>query len=748
MTRLLDPRLHALLALTLLTLTSSACGGCGDDASGPASGSGDNATSNNGTGDMQGGGGNNASSGDMGPALPSPAYIVIDVDPVRPTYAFDDTVTLTATLFDTDDQPFEVQDITWEHAPSGAAIADATNATSWTFSREGEVIFKACSMAASEICAERAFIVDLAPPQITITEPLPGQEISGEQTSEIIVRGTVTDGSNAAQAFLNGQPLSLDASGAFEARLAPSFGVNHIKAVATDDRQLRTSSAELDVLFAETFHPTLTDGTSGVQFEDGLLLHLGQRFFDDRARPITSMDGAVTTRDIADILLLLIERIDLTSLVPNPISDSASFQLSLDDVRLIDPEVAVHVTEQGIELFLSVPTLEIDTQGLLNIEGANLNLEGTVFATVSILASIAIDKPSADEPFLVEVSNLDVAIEQASSDFVSDEADAVFTLAESALRLQLESVITDTLDESFIQAVPELLQDTLNGLETSLADQTFTLDPMLGSGPIDIRFAGKMPSTTKDPRRAISLPIDATLAAQSMPTKTSLGVAMSTPFTPFDVELVEQGRVQIALRLALINGLLHGLWNANFLEIQATEILPPDLTALVKEARISAKLPPLLRPPLKGEGYDLMLEIGQMQLELRTALGDQLVTYGVLLRAGVDLSLEQNQLSLTISEDPEVIIWIIGTEDGRPATLDAEQLTVLFEDVLWPQITESLGEGLALPLPALDISNLGGFAPSLSDLTLQFQEVRELEVRDGFLILQANLEGELPAPMP
>ncbi len=731
-----------LLRMTLCTslVWLTACGGCGDDQTGTGT------SSNTGNQDMgqgtspDGGGGGGGGDTDMAIAPPAGAvYVVVEATPIKTLHRPGDEVTLVATAYDQDDQPRADEALTWRVSPEGSATQGAEG--KWMLVGEGEIMFEACLDSNPETCGSQVLLSDQSPPAIMLLEPSPGQEIDGQQQPTITVRGIATD---ATGVFVNGQPMELDPEGNFSTTLTPTFGINHIKAVATDDRQRRTGDAELDVLYGEAFYETLGDGTSGTRFEDGLLLHLGQRFFDDNSTPMALPDGTTITEDLADILSLLLKEIDLLSLVPNPIASGDELTLSIERIDLGPTTINLRVVEEGLELYLSAPNLEVDTTGFLEIEGARLGLDGGISAGISVLATISIDKLDADTPFVVEVDALDVAIENATSDFEDEQADAVFTLAESALRLQLEHVITDTLKDSFIDALPELLGGALNGLEDALSGQTFPLDAMLGNSPVDVTFAGAVQNAQKDPRRAITIDIDATLKAEAAPTKTSLGVAMMQAYEPYRVDLIEQGRIQIALRLGLINGLLHGLWNANFLEIDASSILPDDLKGVVKEARISAQLPPLVRPPARGEPHDLFLELGQLELELRTALGDQLVTYGVNLGAGVDLSLEDNELRLTISEDPEVTIWVIDTADGKPATLGPDELGGLFRDLLWPQLTSSLGEGLSLPLPVLDLSQLGEFAPTLNAFELSFEQLESIDVRDGFLVIHANLAGKLP----
>ena len=726
-----------------LSLTTTACSGCGDDAATPAD---TNAVSADSGGDMS------SNPGDLVSTAPELSYVALDVDPTRVVHLPGARVTITATAFDQRDEALLQQPaFAWSVSPEGAATREAATG-SWTLEREGAVTLSACAgEGGATRCAEARLNVDAAPPALMILEPSPGEEIDGAISSAIAVRGVVTDSNRIEGVFVNGQAVTPEADGTFSAEVAPHFGVNHIRAVALDGRRRESATVELDVLFGESFHPALAadSGLSGARFEDGLAIHLGQRFFDDQSRLMTTPEGAERTDDLADVLALLLEELDLLALLPNPVVSSSALTLSVERIALNAAQIELDITDQGLELYLAAPGLEVDTLGALDIEGTALDLSGGITASVSILASIAIDKSSAEAPFVVEVSRLDVAIEEASPSFNDPQADAIFTLAESALRLQLEGAITEALSASFIDAVPQLLATALNGLEETIREQDLSFEAPFSPEPIAILFSGEIDEVMSQRRRALILEVDASLAARGAPSYDSLGVAMTTPEGALSAaEWLERGRAQIALRLGLINGLLHGLWNTGLLELDATTLLPPDLSGLIKEARLKAKLAPVIKPASQGAPHDLVLEIGQLELELRTSLSDQLVTYGVSLGAGVDLDVIEGALTLEIAEEPELAIWVIEVEGGGVATLGAEELEGLFRTALWPQLTESLKESLALKLPTLELEQLGAYAPRLSDLTLSFEQIDRVEVRSGFILIHAQLAGELPPPTP
>jgi len=744
--------MHTLRLLLFIGLTTQvACAGCRDEPSGPPQTPSNNATDMSGGGDM----GMEGDQGDVDmtdPDVPPPAYagyVVVEADPIDPLYQTGDELTLTATLFDTNREAVADAAFDWKVDPAGAAELGEDN--TWTITAQGEVVFEACSMMldfdGAPVCDTQRIIVDDAPPQLELTSPQPGEEIDGAIQQRIVVAGRATDENGELTVFVNGLPVNLDGQGNFSTEISPEFGVNHVEVVASDGLNRSDTTKELDVLWAPAWEPGIQqEMISGTEFEDGLLLHLGRRFFDDGRPPVTNMEGASFTEDLADILTLLIRYIDLTSLVPNPVVDSGEISLSISNFSLGRPIIEIGVTEEGISLYLSADNLTIDTVGQLTISDKTLDLTGTISAGIGILAEISIEKDGLGQPFIVEVSELDVAIERADSNFVDPEANAIFELAQSALRLQIEAVLIGALRDSFIDTIPTLLSDALNGIESALSGQSFPLEPGFVD-PIDITFSGRIEELEKNPRQSIEMRLRTSLVAATETKNPSLGTPMMQPFKSGSIPLLQTSRVQIALRLALINGLLHGLWDAGLLDIDATDLLPEDLTSLVEEATVRATLPPVAVPPTKGEPYDLFLQIGQLELILKSPLTGQTVTYGVNLSAGVNVGVTDNELAVTIAEEPIVQIWVIETDDGKSARLQPAQLEGLFRNQLWPELTGALGEGLGLPLPALDIPQLGEYAPELANFTLSFDQTGPIVVRDGFVIVESRLRGTLPAPM-
>ncbi len=341
--------LSAALIASLILTTSW---GCGDDESPPQIDPNDNnVTNNNGT--------NNVTEPEPDPV---PFLLLASVTPPSSVYEPGYAIGTEVTVLDQLGDPLEGLEIDWSvDVPAAAALDDEA---AWTFIQEGRFTLTACTalpgLDGEPVCDSVSVLIDAGPPTIEITSPLPGTELSGEDSDTITVEGFVRDSHGDVQAWLNGAPLTLGDDGAFRASFSPRFGVEHVSVIASDGLYEVPSSSELDVLWAPAYYPTNESTTeASVDFADGIILNLGQNFFDDGIKPITSPEGAVFTEDLSDVLLVVLRNLELGALVTNPVLDSGDLQLDLENLTMGDPRLRIEITEEGLELFLSTPNLSL-----------------------------------------------------------------------------------------------------------------------------------------------------------------------------------------------------------------------------------------------------------------------------------------------------------------------------------------------------------------------------------------------------
>ncbi|WP_283809669.1 hypothetical protein [Lujinxingia vulgaris] len=730
MRRSLSTILFALLPLALGSLTLTACGAD----SGPDS-TGQNTDVETDAGDET----------DVEPEpepadWEAPAEVRVSLTPARQAYAVDSRITPAATVYDGLNRRISPP-VRWLVTPAELVEKDGDE-DRWFLRGEGPVTFKACVDLddGEAVCGSRIAMVDSGPPTITLESPLPGAQLLASEHPTIEVSGQVSDPNPIVSVHVNGKEVDLDAEGRFSETFEPQLGLNAVYVTAFDGLHEREGYAEANFIWAPAYHPTDADGA--VTLEEGLILNLGQNFFDD-GQPLEVLSEAqVATNDLADILYLVLRHIDLTSQLPDPVVDSSALTLRILDVAVNEPRVEIDVTDEGLQLFAQIPNLVATTAGGLELNDQSLSLDGELSASLAIFAEISVAKTSAEAPFEVELERFELALEQATPNFVSPEVNAVFELADSALRTSLESIILESVNLSFIDTLPELLLDVFTSLEGAISQQSFELDLGMGE-PVALDFSGQISQLAPVYREGLDGIVRAHLSTGVEPLfANSPGVPLlSAPSSA--LPYFQSSRLQIGLNTALVNGIFHSLWNAGLLTMDISEMIPAPFNTLVQAAQIDGKLPPLVAPPQNGEPYDLMIYLGQLEIEMTWP--DRVDRFGARISVGANMGLSGGEIGITLAEEPDIHMWLIESSMGEPQ-LTADMLEELMYDQLWPEIEGAFGEGLSFAVPAPDLGALGEFSPALADLQLTLQQSQPLATRQGFLMVDANFRGELWLP--
>jgi hypothetical protein len=669
---------------------------------------------------------------------PTAAAISVAVEPARAVYRTGQPIALTATVTAADGTVLDDAVVGFTPTPVAAARAGGAPGE-YTLEAAGRISFVGCVGAPerARLCDEVSLVVDDGAPVLELVAPTPGAELGGGGSTAIRVAGSVADARDVA-VFVNGQPVELDALGRFEADVTPSFGSNHLEVVASDGLS-EPSALELDVLWADAYLPaTDADGRPAASFDDGISLQLAQRFFDDET-PLDLTAAPLATRDLADVLELVLANADLTRALPDPVVDAGpTFFLRVPAVRVADVRATLDVTDTGAELFVRLGTVEVDTEGGLELADVSLDLAGGIAASVSAFARLSIGKDEPEGAVAARLDELSVAVESAEGRFASADANAVFLLAEGALRATLERELRNAFADTLASALPAVLTDALGALDTALRDQSIDLDtdilPRLTIG-LDARVAALTTDFRRDLTATLRAKVDVDAVGQF---PASRGAPQLT--APSEA-LFRSPPVQLAARLDLLNALLHGLWNAQLLAIDATSILPDSLSSVVDLALVDGQLPPVLRPPRASSAFDLVLDLGQLELEL-TSFGE-ITRFGVTIEAGVNVDVADGRIALAIAQTPTVHAWMIETESERPR-IDADALEDLLIRFVWAELRGALADGLSLELPALEVGALGELAPALEGFRLQYEMNERVDVRAGYLVFDVGVVGRLP----
>lgn len=677
-----------------------------------------------------------------GPSEPVPASISVSAEPSRLYYHTDQPVIVRAEVLDLLGEEIEDVEVRWSVDPASGVSSetplDDPRAVEYVLAAAGDVTFTGCigDPEVDELCGSITLRVDDGMPSLEVESPLPGAEL--DDPAGIVVRGSVADG-GVVMVYANGMAAPVDEMGRFELALAPQLGVNHLVVVASDGIT-EPSQVEMDVLWAPAYTPALgDDGQPSLTFDDGLALWLGQGFFDDE---VPYDPSAATTRDLADLVELVVSSLDVSGLVPDPVVDSPpNFLLRVTGVELGAPHAEIDVTDDGADVFIRIGELRATTEGYLVVEDTSLPLTGTVTASVVAYAHLIVTKESEEMPLEVTVADdgFTVGIESAEGMFVSEETAAVFRLASGVLRTTLEDAFSDAVRSTIESSVPALLRDALNSVDGALADRTIPLavEPF---PPITIEIDGRIRTIESVFRREMLATMRTTVGTDTLSVHPeSRGVVRwdTAAMTP---DFFLGGSMALGVRMSLLNGLLHGLWSSGLLSIDVTPLLPEGVSGLVSEVRLNGRLPPILRPPRAGETDELVLSLGQLELDM-IFMGEP-VRFAITLDAGVAISVEDNRIALSIAETPRLTIWAL-IRPSNERLLTEETMEAILLD-LWPDLRASVQDGLAFDLPLPGLGDLGGLAPSLSTFTLTLESTAPIRPRGDVLVLDAALVGSFP----
>ncbi len=657
------------------------------------------------------------------------AGVAVHLDPSLAFYPVTSQVSLTATV--TDGSGAELHDalVTWRADPADAATA-TNDSGGFTLNKVGNVTFTACAADNATVCGSARIEVSPGAPILVLTTPQPGAELGGDGKATFPVEGKITTG-RTTNVLVNGVRTTVGPDGSFKTDVAASFGVNHLVVSADNglDPEVRD---EFDVVFGAGYAPGVNAlGAPAFTAPDALVLDLGQRFFDDGTAVPLNAPHPVTLPDMADVVARIVAGMDVKSKLPSPLIASNGVNLTVTSATMTDVTVETEIAADGLDLFVRVGKLSLGTTGSLDLAGSPVNLNGGVDASLSAYAHAKISKASPTDPVVVTVGTFDVALETATGKFVDPQANAVFALAASYLRTTVEQMVKSALSGALQGSIPDALKSVFDSLDTALSNKSFNID----SAPlpkVTLTLDGRLNAIASTPfesmRAKLSIAAHTDHGAAAHPK--SRGIALVDTFTAD--ALFASPRSQLSVRLSLLNGLLHNLWNSGLLEIPKSDSIPLS---------VSGQLPPVVRLPRDGETDDLVVSLGE--LEMIPGGDENNGRLGVLLEAGVSIELADDTLHLKLADKPVVTVWTIKPPPGD--TLFTPQVIKdILTNGLWPKLRDGITSGLAIKLPLPALGSVASVAPSLSGLTLKTGLNRRVAYRNGFVVLDAKIEGALP----
>jgi hypothetical protein len=448
--------------------------------------------------------------------------------------------------------------------------------------------------------------------------------------------------------------------------------------------------------------------------------------------------------DIGGLLEFVLRRLDVASLLSNPVVDEDVVQLSVDGVDTSGAIIDITVTETGVEVFASFPEVIVDTRGSLVLLDEALSLDGSLSAWLSAIVTLEVSKERGGT-LEVALDRFEVALENIEPEFASEEANALFALVEGALFASVESLLVDEVAAALVDEIPRLFLSLFESIDASLTGQRIPLDLGLGA-PLVLELDAGLATLAAQQRDHLLASVDVRVGVDAAPLYPDTRGSLRSQAVVGPAPLFSFSRLQIAVVEGLLNGLLHTLWNAGLLELDVTEQLPAGIAVLVESVTASGKLPPVLTPVRAGRaGFAFELSLGQLELLLQRGVLQERI--GATIRVGAGLRVEAGAILVDVQETPEIDLWLI-ERVGEPIFEDVAALEALVASAIWPLLLEDLSASLVIELPALDVGALADVAAGVSSITMELALDQPVEVREGTIVVDGAFDAVVQLETP
>jgi hypothetical protein len=665
---------------------------------------------------------------------PLNGWVEVTLAPRRNLYRIGDDIMAEAAVFDRFGEARDAP-VVWSLDPPTIGSVTADGRVNPTGEGQGYVV--ACTEL---VCGRAGFFVDDAPPVVAIRSPEKNARLEGFAGRLLMVEGWAVDSRGVAQVQVNGQTVGLDDEGAFNVEVPLEFGINRVLVTANDGVRPPTHAVRY-ALWAPRW---LERDAAGLEVPGIMSLRLDQSLLDaDADIEVPDAAGRVEVNELAAFMRLVIGLIDGTRLLDDPqISNTETINLRIDAVRFGEPEIDVAFNAQGLEVFLRLPELSVQTDGQLYIQGEPLSLEGRIGGSIVGYAqtSIALSPEGRLQMGRVDTG---VAVESVTGEYAEPAVEALLNALGSQLNSLIRDALEDAIEDLIAEALPEAVQGVLDGVLDSLERLPLTIDSGI-EGVAPARLALEMrPARLQLARRSlVGIELDGRIVQENDP----LVLLHPDPGVP-ELSEAEQRYVRgaglgISARLALINGLLHAVWRAGVLRFRPP--LPAQFAGLLGEVEIDTEIPPIVGPAPSDFELPLMVDL-VLRLTMQPAGITEPHVFSVRLRAGLGLTIQAGRFGMTLAETPRIEAVLVERGDDRDPPVTADALAGLIESVVWPDVQSALASGLDLNLTPVEvpIDDFAGFAPRLARLSAGPIFTDEPELQNGRITLQGALEVQL-----
>jgi len=585
-------------------------------------------------------------------------------------------------------------------------------------------------------CLFTALTTKACRPSIVIYYPPRGATIDGDPV--VVVTGAVTSKAGTISEFtINDEVVGVGDGSTFSYPMTSAQGMNLIVATATDSAGGVYRTAPSYYFSTKWYQPDVSDPSAGM-VPDGIMAFLGPEVWDD--------NDTSDVDDLATIMTLYLEGLDLSALISNPVTTGTqgwcSYTVNVSNMTYGQSEVDLVPIDGGLHMLITIPDfsadIAVDMSGFLCPDVAGEATATSITIDANVLIAMVNDELTAEMvDTAVTVNGLDIQLGGLWGFLLNWLIDFFEAQFASQLEAQFEAQLG--------AIIPATIVDALSSLAL---DQNIPVAPFLGGGdPIMLQLKTELNSADFKSDGA-ALGLRATVVVPKANSHTplgSIGRAACLGAQPGSFSFPKIGQLELALHDDFFNQLPFGMYWGGLFEM---DVAPADLGVDLGgfgltdvNLHVDFLLPTILTS-CTADGQQV-LQIGDMRIDGTMAMAG--VPVEMTIYASVEVAADivaidgggQKELSVALGEVR--IMEVEVTEISGPLA-GAEQILVgIIEENLVGGLLDSFSAGAlgSFPIPSIDLSGFDPSIPPGSGITLDLQQLLRVF---GYTVLSGNVQ--------
>lgn len=519
----------------------------------------------------------------------SPAEVSIALFPDRPSYRVGSVVEVVAQVTDEFGNPVPGAPLEFISAPELPTFG----AGRFRLAAEGRydvgVQVLGETYEGRDLSASRRILVDFGGPGIACERPEDGEFVVRPQGGHD-VSGTVADIEGVASVEVDGRPADFDGDGNWRADVEVRWGLNVHDVIASDGDD--ATSTFCAYYAAEEF----VDDDAPMR--DAVMLRLGQGALDDGRPdvPLTSL-GDVLRRVVNS--QGLIDTVDEAARSQNPIVPSEChvrvlgaclFRLGVEytGIDIGGPnDITLTVVDGGLRARAVIRELNVRAQ----MNGTLSNRAGLRAEHITIDLTFDVGLRFDGQPDIRLRSLNEVGVGDLDANF-SGLLGFVFELVFELFEGLVRDTIVDAIRDFLVDNIDGVLTDLLGNVDLGDLSQGFDVPSLTGGAPVPLTVTVGLSTLAFGGGQAL-VGVETTVEGPVRVADRGPGVPLLPGYDA--IALPADRTVGAAVRLGVLNQVLHGLWRAGYFEAEAGGLVAGVAGDLPEGVEVFLRFP---RPPL------------------------------------------------------------------------------------------------------------------------------------------------------